>query len=295
MMNMFCFHSNPKVSNLHDSEKLISNKRKFSDYDDDLCKFYHIEESQIRANSKGFKVDFLMRKTAVDWLIQTHYKQKLKPATLYLCVNILDRFLSKIEFEVTTMDKLKLMGLSSLLLASKYEQRSAVGVYDIEYMADYIYMPKEICQMEKLILKELGWILTVPTPYVFLIRNIRACLLSDEDKIMENMVFFFSELSLTNHSIVCDYKPSLIAACSVYCARFFVERHPFWSNDLMMCTGYSEEKLLSCASVMMESCIQICGDGYTEVFKKFSSLYYQSRVSCIAQKLLEVQEIRINM
>jgi G2/mitotic-specific cyclin-B, other len=270
---------------LHDYEKLISNEKKFTDYDDDLYKFYHLDESQIRANSKGFKVDFQMRKNVVDWLIQTHYEQKLMPETLYLCVNILDRVLSKIKFEVTTMDKLKLIGLSSLLLASKYEQRSAVGVYDVEYMADYIYMPEEICQMEKLILQELGWILTVPTPYVFLVRNIRACLLSDEDKIMENMVFFFSELSLTNHSIVCDYKPSLIAACSVYCARFVVERYPFWSNDLKMCTGYSEEKLLSCASVMMESCIQICGDGYMEVFKKFSSLY-QSRVSCIAQEFL---------
>jgi len=272
---------------LHDSEKLISNEKKFTDYDDDLYKFYHLEESRIRANSKGFKVDFQMRKNVVDWLIQTHCEQKLMPETLYLCVNILDRVLSKIKFEVTTMDKLKLIGLSSLLLASKYEQRSAVGVYDVEYMADYIYMPEEICQMEKLILQELGWILTVPTPYVFLVRNIRVCLLSDEDKIMENMVFFFSELSLTNHSIVCDYKPSMIAACAVYLARFVVGRYPFWSNDLKMCTGYSEEKLLSCANVMMKSCNQICGDGIMEVFKKFSSLY-QSRVSCIAQEFLEV-------
>jgi len=283
---MLCFHS--KVSSLYDSEKLISNeKKKFSDYDDDLYRFYHLEESQIQGNSNGFKVDSQMRKNVVDWLIQTHYQQKLMPETFYLCVNILDRVLSKINFEVKTMEKLKLIGLSSLLLASKYEQRKAVGVYDVEYMADYIYMPEEICQMEKLILQELGWILTVPTPYVFLVKNIRACVLSDEDKIMENMVFFFSELSLTNHSIVCDYKPSLIAACSVYCARFVVERYPFWSNDLKVCTGYSEENLWSCAYVMMQSCIQICGDGHMEVFKKFSSLY-QSRVSCIAQEFLEV-------
>jgi len=74
---------------LHDSEKLISNEKKFTDYDDDLYKFYHLEESQIRVNSKGFKVDFQMRKNVVDWLIQTHYEQKLMPETLYLCVNIL--------------------------------------------------------------------------------------------------------------------------------------------------------------------------------------------------------------
>lgn len=280
---MLCFHS--KVSSLHDSEKLISNEKKFSDYDDDLYRFYHLQESQINGNSNGFEVDSQMRKNVVDWLIQTHYEQKLMPETLYLCVDILDRVLSKINFEIKTMEKLKLIGLASLLLASKYEQRRVVGVYDVEYMADYIYMPEEICQMEKLILQELGWILTVPTPYVFLVRNIRACVSSDEDKIMENMVFFFSQLSLTNHSIVCDYKPSLIAACSVYCARFVVERYPFWSNDLKMCTGYSEENLLSCAHVMMESCIHICREGMMEVFKKFSSLY-QCRVSCIAQEYL---------
>ncbi|PNX80092.1 cyclin b1 [Trifolium pratense] len=208
------------------------------------------------------------------------------PETLYLCVNILDRFLSKSSFEVATKDKLKLLGLSSMLLASKYEQRSAIGVYDIEYMAEYSYFPDEICVMEKRILQQLDWILTVPTPYVFLIRNIRASLLSDEDKIMENMAFFFSELSLTHYYVMCDYKPSTIAASAVYCARIILGRYPYWSNELKMCTGYSEEKLLYCVKVMMELCYETCKEGTMEVFKKFSSLNW-SRVSCVAQEVLE--------
>ncbi|PNX58966.1 cyclin B1, partial [Trifolium pratense] len=108
------------------------------------------------------------------------------PETLYLCVNILDRFLSKSNFEVATKDKLKLLGLASLLLASKYEQRDAVGVYGIEYIAE----------------------------------NIRVNCLSDEDKMVENMAYFFSGVILG--------------------------RYPFWSNELKMCTGYSEEKLFCC-------------------------------------------------
>jgi len=150
-------------------------------------------------------------------------------------------------------------------------------------MADYIYMPEEICQMEKLILQELGWILTVPTPYVFLVRNIKACLLSDEDKIMENMVMFFSELSLTHYPIVCDYKPSIIAASAVYCARIVLKRYPFWSKALKICTRYSEKKLRSCAKVMMKLCNETCRDGSMDVFSKFSSPDY-FKVACVAQQ-----------
>ncbi|CAJ2639300.1 unnamed protein product [Trifolium pratense] len=254
-----------------------------SDYDDELYKFYHNEETQ---NSCCYKLDSRMRKSVIDWLIQIHYEQKLTSETLYLCVNILDRFLSKSNYEVATKDKLKLLGLASLMLASKYEQRGAVGVYDIEYLAEYSYFPEEICAMEKHILQQLDWILTVPTPYVFLVRNIRACVVSDEDKIMENMACFFSELSLTQYSIVCNYKPSEIAASAVYCARIIVGRYPFWSNELKMCTGYSEEKLLCCVKAMMELCNDTCKEGTMEVFKKFSSLH-QSRVSCVVQEALE--------
>ncbi|KAK2415613.1 G2/mitotic-specific cyclin S13-7 [Trifolium repens] len=273
-------------SSVDDSNQLIHNGlEKLSDYDDELYKFYHHEESQVTSNS-CYNLDSETRKKVIDWLIKIHYEQKLMPETIYLCVNIFDRFLSKSNSEVTTIEKLKLLGLASMLLASKYEQRSAVGVYDIEYLAEYSYFPKEICEMEKHILQQLHWNLTIPTPYVFLVRNIRASLVSDEDKIMENMACFFSELSLTQYSIMCDYKPSTIAASAVYCARIIVGRYPFWSNELKMCTGYSQEKLLCCVKVMMELCYQTCREGNMEVFKKFSSLR-QFRVSCVVQEVLE--------
>jgi cyclin B len=227
-----------------------------------------------------------MRKNVIDWLIQKHHEQKLNSETLYLSINILDRFLSKTDFEVTTQSEFELIGLTSLLLASKYEQKSAVGVYDIEYMADYSFTPDEICEMEKLILKKLNWILSVPTPYVFLVRNIGSCPLSDEDRIIENLASFFSELSLTQYSIVCDYKPSMIAAAAMYCARVLVGRYPFWNADLMISARYPEQMLWPCVKVMMELCNETCKDGTMEVFKKFSSLY-RSRVSCIAQEILE--------
>lgn len=41
------------------------------------------------------KIDETIRSTLVDWLIQTHYNFKLLPETLFLTVNVIDRYLSK--------------------------------------------------------------------------------------------------------------------------------------------------------------------------------------------------------
>jgi len=46
-----------------------------------------------------------MRKNVIDRLIDTHYGLKLESKTFNLCVNILDQFISKSNFEATTNEK----------------------------------------------------------------------------------------------------------------------------------------------------------------------------------------------
>lgn len=41
------------------------------------------------------KIDETIRSTLIDWLIQIHYNFKLLPESLFLTVNLIDRFLSK--------------------------------------------------------------------------------------------------------------------------------------------------------------------------------------------------------
>jgi len=38
-----------------------------------------------------------MRAILVDWLIEVHFKFKLFPETLFLTINLLDRFMSKVH------------------------------------------------------------------------------------------------------------------------------------------------------------------------------------------------------
>lgn len=60
-----------------------------------------------------------MRSILVDWLIDVHRKFELMPETLYLTINIVDRFLS---IKVVPRKELQLVGISSMLIASKYEE-----------------------------------------------------------------------------------------------------------------------------------------------------------------------------
>ncbi|KAG0666983.1 G2/mitotic-specific cyclin [Maudiozyma exigua] len=58
------------------------------------------------------------RDILVNWLVKIHNKFGLLPETLYLAINIMDRFLCK---ELVQLDKLQLVGTSCLFIASKYE------------------------------------------------------------------------------------------------------------------------------------------------------------------------------
>jgi hypothetical protein len=52
-------------------------------------------------------------------ILQVHLKYELMPETLYLTVNIIDRYLS---IRSVTRKELQLVGISAMLIASKYEE-----------------------------------------------------------------------------------------------------------------------------------------------------------------------------
>lgn len=61
-------------------------------------------KSQVHINDK-------MRSILLDWIIEIHYKFKLRPETLYLTVNLIDRFLEK---EICYKENLQLVGVTCL-------------------------------------------------------------------------------------------------------------------------------------------------------------------------------------
>ena len=71
-----------------------------------------------------------MRAILVDWLIDVHRKFELSPETLYLTINIVDRFLA---IKIVSRRELQLVGISAMLMASKYEE-----IWPPEVIMDFI-------------------------------------------------------------------------------------------------------------------------------------------------------------
>ena len=64
--------------------------------------------------------------------------------TLFLTVNIIDRFLEK---EVVPRKKLQLVGMTALLLACKYEEVSVPVVEDLVIISDRAYTKGQVLEM----------------------------------------------------------------------------------------------------------------------------------------------------
>ncbi|GAB2279035.1 hypothetical protein Dimus_013698, partial [Dionaea muscipula] len=126
----------------------------------------------------------------VDWLIEVHNKFDLMPETLYLTVNLVDRFLA---VKMVPRRELQLLGISVMLIACKYEE---------------IWAP-EILRMEKIILHHLEWELTVPTCYVFLVRFIKASILDNEME--KNLVVVVSGEEVSSIKLYLEYLKPLVS------------------------------------------------------------------------------------
>lgn len=93
-----------------------------------------------------------MRAILLDWLIDVHIKFKLVPETLFLAANLIDRYLEKVS---VSRQKLQLLGVSAMLIASKYEEIYPPEVKDFVYVTDKAYSKADILEMEGKILGQL--------------------------------------------------------------------------------------------------------------------------------------------
>lgn len=177
-----------------------------------------------------------MRAILIDWIVDVHLKFKLVPETLFLTVNIIDRYLEK---NVINRSKLQLVGVAGLFIACKYEEIYPPELKDFVYVTDKAYSKNEILIMENDILNCLGFNITTPSSLRFLELYFEILGIKFEEKL-----FFFSRYIL--ELVLCDYRmlkysTSLLAATSLFIAnRIYKVLDNSKINSL---TGYTDEKL----------------------------------------------------
>ena len=99
---------------------------------------------------KHFDINNIHRTILVDWLINVHLYFKLSDECLYLSIKLIDIFLARSKN--FTKNKLQLLGICSLQLASKYIEQIHPSINNLSDLCDKCYKKKEIIEFEKYLL-----------------------------------------------------------------------------------------------------------------------------------------------
>ncbi|KAL3655247.1 cyclin [Castilleja foliolosa] len=226
-----------------------------------------------------------MRGVLIDWLVEVAEEYKLHSDTLYLTVSYVDRFLST---NAINRKRLQLLGVSSMLIASKYEEISPPHVDDFCDITDNTYNKKEIVKMEADVLKSLRFEMGNPTVKTFLRRFTRTAQEDCDVNLSSELGFlgcYLAELSLLDYGCV-KFLPSLVAASVVFLSRFTLQPkiHP-WNNALEVSSGYKAADLKECVSILCDLQTSKRGSALVAVREK----YEQHKFKCVSTLSLPFQ------
>ncbi|KAG1724192.1 cyclin-like protein [Suillus lakei] len=176
-----------------------------------------------------------MRGILLDWLVQVHARFRLLPETLFLCVNIIDRFLSA---HVMSLAKLQLVGIACLFVASKVEEIVAQSVSHFLHCADSSYTESEIL------------LACYPNPMHFLRRISKA---DDYDVKSRTMGKHSPEVGNLEWWLLAT-PPSLVAAAVTWLGRLILGTDKWVRRVLSIITHYSsyaESSIIPTANLML--------------------------------------------
>jgi cyclin B len=130
-----------------------------AEFTKDILKHYMSNQSknQPRSNYMHHQphINDKMRSILIDWLIEIRQQFRgLKNESLFLTVNLIDRFLEK---QVVSTENLQLVGVTAMLISCKYEEIWPPLIKDYIFMCDYAYKREQIVEMEMQMLTTLDF------------------------------------------------------------------------------------------------------------------------------------------
>jgi len=234
-----------------------------------IYKSYRATEQKVRISSSYMSrqqdINEKMRSILIDWLVDVHLKFKLVPETLYLTVNLIDRFLM---VKSVSRKHLQLVGVTAMLVASKYEEIWAPEVRDFVYISDRAYNRDQILNMEKIMLNSLKFNLTVPTHYHFLHRFLKVAGLAENAEAV-NYASYLVELALPEYSML-RFRYSQVAAAAVYATTSMYEASHDALRQIHQHSTYAHHEVLEVIDALAALAATAPSASLTAVHKKFS-------------------------
>jgi cyclin B len=221
-----------------------------------------------------------MRAILLDWLIEVHIRFNLLTETLFITINLIDKYLSKKNIH---RKYLQLLGITALLIACKYEEIYPPEIKELILMTDNAYNKEQVLQMENEILHAVNFNVTFPTSLKFL--EIFKNKLNLDEKNYHRCLYFI-EVSLLDYKSS-YFNPSLIASNSLYFNYMFMNNNNivelnYDEKNIFDITGYGKNDIVQCMNCLNNALKSLEKDGnkYNSLRRKFKIDKY-SKVSSI--------------
>ena len=221
------------------------------------------------------------RRVLLDWIVEVHQSLQLLPETLYLTVNIIDRFLSR---AAVMLNRFQLVGAASLFIAAKYEEINCPTLKDMVYMLNNAYTKEEILEAEEYVIITLDFEISWPGPMSFLRRVSKA---DDYEYEVRTLAKYLLESAIMDSRLV-SAVPSWLAAASYFLSKVILG-HQTWSLRHIYYSGYTQEQILPLATIILENC-RDAENRHRAIFKKYSQSQYLYAAQVVAKWIASAEE-----
>ena len=210
------------------------------------------------------------RSIILQWLVKNNMKWKLKDDTIFMAMNIMDRYISK--FKSKNLE-FQLIAISSYFIASKYEDIYPPYLDELSQICNYIYSNDDIIKKEYEILVGLNFDILYNSSYKYLtfLHSI-----ADKDNLkLLYLAQFILELSLENLDIL-EHSQSQRALSALLIAKKILQIKKSW-NNLRLYYNYDDnvikkvqKKMIFLLNKVMKS------KSKNAIYEKFESSKYKS-------------------
>ena len=229
-------------------------KNPIDEYEDAISKNLFEEENINRPDYKQIS-DLLeveknniaiKRNSCVNLALLLCETFELRQETLYLSINIFDRYIQKItELGVPNNINTKLIMLTSVFISSKYEEIYPPLIDDYLHFLTF-FSKNDVLNLENDILSKLNFELHICSPYLFLTKFFTFCEKCEKISVMHGAQFIL-DLCLISTEF-CIFKPSFQAVICLYLAIKLFNgnkkcKNKIWPADMEFLTGYTEAEI----------------------------------------------------
>ena len=175
---------------------------------------------EVNAIDMQTEIQWYMRPYLLDFLIEAHGAFQLLPDTLFLTINLLDRYCSR---RVVYKRHYQLVGCAALLIAAKYGDKKdrVPTVRELRSMCCSLYDEEMFIQMEWHVLQTLGWQVGHASVDSFLQLAMDGSETRDVEA--ENMTWYLCELALFHKEFV-SILPSVLSRSALALSRCILGR-----------------------------------------------------------------------